>query len=119
MTATSNVLEFTTEVDWHENHKILKMESFPNVTLPRAMYEVQFGHVHRPTHKNTSYEFAQWEVCAQRWADVSMYNSGLTIINDSKHGYSYFDDTKAFALSLLRSPKKPDDECDMGKHVFR
>jgi alpha-mannosidase len=109
-------IRFDTFVDWRESRKMLKV-AFPlNVNAARATYEIQFGHVERPTHKNTSWDLAKFEVCAQKWADLSEGGYGAAIINRGKYGYD--TDGNVLRLSLLRSPKAPDPLCDMGEHRF-
>lgn len=109
-------LRFDTEVDWHEEDKMLKV-AFPiAVNSPRATYEIQFGNVERATHSNTSWDMAQFEVCAQKWVDLSEGDQGVALINDCKYGH----DVRAnvMRMTLLRSPKAPDPLCDMGRHRF-
>eukprot|EP00698_Gefionella_okellyi_P018951 TRINITY_DN5750_c0_g1_i1.p1 TRINITY_DN5750_c0_g1~~TRINITY_DN5750_c0_g1_i1.p1 ORF type:complete len:1038 (+),score=216.96 TRINITY_DN5750_c0_g1_i1:115-3228(+) len=113
----SPIISFNTDVDWHENRKFLKAEFAVAVHSPVASYEVQYGVVQRPTHSNTSWDAAKFEVCAQRWADISEYKYGVALFNDCKYGHSCRDGV--MRLSLLRAPKAPDDNCDMGRHSFR
>jgi alpha-mannosidase len=82
----------------------------------KATYEIPFGSVERPTTRNTPAEQAQFEVPAQRWADISDATHGLSLLNDSKYGY----DAKGnvLRLSLLRSPEWPDPHADEGHHEF-
>jgi alpha-mannosidase len=109
-------IRFDTWVDWHEDEKMLKV-AFPlNVNAQRATFEIQFGHVERPTHRNTSWDLARFEVCAQKWVDVSEGGHGVALLNDGKYGHDVLDDT--LRLTLLRSPKAPDPTCDMGQHRF-
>lgn len=109
-------IRFDTEVDWRETHKLLKV-AFPfNVNTQRATFEIQFGHVERPTHKNTSWDLARFEVCAQKWADVSQGDFGVALLNAGKYGHDV--DGSTLRLSLLKSPKAPDPLCDMGIHRF-
>ncbi len=109
-------IRFDTEIDWHEDHKLLKV-AFPfNVNSMRATYEIQYGHVERPTHYNTSWDMARFEVPAQKWADLSQGDLGVALINDCKYGYDCFGNT--MRLTLLRAPKAPDPMCDMGRHRF-
>lgn len=82
-----------------------------------ASYEIQFGHVQRPTHYNTTWDLAKFEVCAQKWADLSEYGFGVALLNDCKYGYATKDNI--MRLSLLRSPKQPDPTADMGSHRIR
>jgi alpha-mannosidase len=116
LTAGSRALEVLCEVDWHEQDRLLKV-AFPlAVRSPRATFEIQYGHVERPTHTNTSWEEARFEVCAQRWADYSEPGYGAALLNDCKYGYDVRDDV--LRLSLLRSPTWPDPEADRGAHRF-
>lgn len=109
-------IRFDTEVDWHEDQKFLKV-AFPiNVNASRATYEIQFGHVERPTHVNTSWDMARFEVCAQKWADIAEGDAGVALLNDGKYGHDARGNV--LRLSLLRSPKAPDPTCDMGRHRF-
>jgi len=110
-------LDFDCEVDWHETDQLLKVEFPWDVRSTEATYETQFGHLRRPTHFNTSWDMAKFEVCAHRWADLSEHGYGVAVLNDCKYGYSTKDNV--MALSLLRSPKRPDKTCDMGFHNFR
>ena len=114
--AGSRRIDFVTEVDWHEHHRFLKVAFPVAVHADRATFEVQFGHVSRPTHENTSWEQARFEVCAHRWADLSEAGYGVALLNDCKYGYDVRGDV--LRLSLLRGPTAPDPECDQGRHRF-
>eukprot|EP00026_Physarum_polycephalum_P001500 Phypoly_transcript_01502.p1 GENE.Phypoly_transcript_01502~~Phypoly_transcript_01502.p1 ORF type:complete len:1033 (+),score=184.98 Phypoly_transcript_01502:1-3099(+) len=117
LTAVSPRIDFDTTVDWHEAHKFLKVEFPTTIRSPVATYEIQFGHIQRPTHFNTSWDMARFEVCGHKWGDLSEHGFGLTLLNDSKYGYATH--LNVMRLSLLRAPKAPDDQCDMGKQTFR
>jgi alpha-mannosidase len=114
--ANSRRLEFATTVDWHEAHKMLKAAFLVAVNSPSATYEIQYGHVERPTHYNTSWDLARFEVAAQKWVDLSEGDYGVALLNDCKYGHDTFGNT--LRLTLLRSPKAPDPEADMGRHTF-
>jgi len=109
-------IDFETWVDWHEENKCLKAAFPVDVNATKARYEIQFGNVERPTHTNTSWDQARFEVCAHRWADISEQGFGVSLMNDCKYGHH----TKGnvMRLTLLRSPKDPDEMADMGEHVF-
>ncbi|ELW70646.1 Alpha-mannosidase 2C1 [Tupaia chinensis] len=109
-------VRFHTEVHWHEAHKFLKVEFPARVRSPQATYEIQFGHLQRPTHFNTSWDWARFEVWTHRWMDLSEHGFGLALLNDSKYGASVQGNT--LSLSLLRAPKAPDATADMGRHEF-
>ncbi|XP_066524177.1 alpha-mannosidase 2C1 [Hoplias malabaricus] len=109
-------IKFKTEVDWAEAHKFLKVEFPVQVRNPNATYEIQFGHLQRPTHRNTSWDWARFEVWGHKWADLSEHGFGVALLNDCKYGYSIHQNV--MTLSLLRSPKAPDANADMGHHQF-
>ncbi|XP_030586783.1 alpha-mannosidase 2C1 [Archocentrus centrarchus] len=109
-------IKFNTEVKWAESHKFLKVEFPVRVRSPNATYEIQFGHLQRPTHRNTSWDWARYEVWGHKWADLSEHNFGVSLLNDCKYGYSVHKNT--MTLSLLRAPKAPDATADMGTHHF-
>lgn len=117
LTAISPRLDFDTRVEWHENHKFLKVEFPLALRAAEASYEIQYGHIRRPTHWNTSWDLARFEVPAQRWADLCEPDFGVALLNDSKYGYAVHGNV--MRLSLLRSPKEPDPTADMGHHAFR
>ncbi|XP_073687876.1 alpha-mannosidase 2C1 isoform X2 [Garra rufa] len=109
-------IKFNTQVEWEEAHKFLKVEFPVQVRCPNATYEIQFGHLQRPTHKNTSWDWARFEVWGHKWADLSEHGFGVALLNDSKYGYSIHGNI--MNLSLLRAPKAPDANADMGRHNF-
>jgi alpha-mannosidase len=114
--AGSRVLRFETDVDWQEEHKLLKVAFPVSVRSARATYEIQFGHVERPTHTNTSWDLARFEVCAQRWADLGEAGYGVALLNDCKYGHDILG--SVMRLSLLRAPTHPDPTADRGRHRF-
>ncbi|CAG8506444.1 799_t:CDS:10 [Paraglomus brasilianum] len=117
LTAVSTRLDFETEVDWNENRKFLKVEFPVDIMCDYATYESQFGYIQRPTHYNTTWDTAKFEVCGHKFADFSEYGYGVALLNDCKYGYAVHQNV--MRLSLLRSPKAPDDQCDIGHHTFK
>ena len=109
-------LDFETDVDWHETHVLLKVAFEINVLAPRATYDIQWGHIERPTHRNTSWDAAKFEVCAHQWADLSDGSYGVGLLNDCKYGYDIRDNT--MRLSLIKSATMPDVAADQGAHHF-
>jgi alpha-mannosidase len=75
-----------------------------------------FGYAERPTHYSTSFDRAKYEVPGHRFADLSEHGFGAALLTDSKYGYSCLGGD--LRISLLRSPKSPDPEADMGRHEF-
>jgi alpha-mannosidase len=109
-------IDFVTRVDWQERQVMLKAAFPVEVRSPRATYEVQFGAVERATHRNTSWEQEKFEVCGQRWADLSEPGYGISLLNDCKYGYDVHGHT--LRLTLLRGPEWPDPDADRGTHEF-
>jgi len=114
--AGSRVLRFECDVDWREQHKLLKVAFPVAVRAAQATYEIQFGHVTRPTHTNTSWDIARFEVCGHRWADLGEAGYGVALLNDCKYGYDILG--SVMRLSLLRAPTHPDPTADQGPHRF-
>ncbi len=116
LTAGRRRLDFETEIDWHERHRMLR-SSFPIHVLARqSVSEIQFGHIQRPTHQNTSWEHAKFEICAHKWIDLSQSDYGVALLNDCKYGHRAFDNV--LDINLLRSPTYPDPDADQGIHHF-
>jgi len=114
---TKSFVECRADVDWHETMKFLKVEFPVEVRNTEASYETAFGVTRRPTHYNTTWDMAKFEVCCHRWADLSEPAYGVSVLNDSKYGFSTCGNL--MRLSLLRSPKAPDAHADMGTHTIR
>jgi len=112
-----SAVEVTADVDWHETMKFLKVEFPVDVRATEASYETQFGVVRRPTHYNTSWDMAKFEVCGHKFADLSEHGYGVSVLNDSKYGFATVGNV--MRLSLLRAPKAPDAHADMGRHTIR
>ncbi|WP_163542771.1 alpha-mannosidase [Occultella kanbiaonis] len=126
LAADSPALEITTEVDWHERQKLLKL-AFPiDVRAERATSEIQFGHIHRPTATNTSWDAARFETVAHRWVHVGEADYGVAVANDQTYGHDIRADLDpagrpitVVRQSLLRAPLFPDPDADQGEHVLR
>jgi alpha-mannosidase len=109
-------IDFRTRLEWHDSRKLLKV-AFPLTVRTRtATYDLPFGHIERPTHRNTSWEQAKFEVCGHKWADLSEGDYGVALLNDCKYGYDARDNV--LRLSLVRSPVRPDGQSDIGSHEF-
>jgi alpha-mannosidase len=109
-------IDFRTQVDWQERQVMLKVAFPVNVRSTFATYDIQFGTIARPTHWNTSWDYARFEVAGHKWADLSEGNYGVALLNDCKYGYDVRDNV--LRLTLLRSPTSPDATADLGEHIF-
>ena len=112
----SRRLDVDCEVDWHEDHVLLKVAFPVDVHAASARHEIQLGHVERPTHLNTSWDAARFETCAHTWVDLSEDGFGVALLNDGKYGHDVAG--HVMRLSLLRSPTWPDPIADRGHHAF-
>jgi len=127
LAAGERVLRFATEVDWHERETLLKV-AFPiDVQAAHSSSEIQFGHVQRPTHTNTSWDAARFEICAHRWLHIGEPGYGVALVNDGTYGHDVTrrppgdaqgSQPTTVRLSLLRSPRYPDPNTDQGSHRF-
>jgi alpha-mannosidase len=111
-------LDVELDIDWQEDEKLLAIEFPLDVRADTATCEIQFGHEHRPTHANTTWDDAKFEVCAHRWVDLSEPGFGVAVLNDGRHGHAVqgFPDGPGIRVSLLRSPRYPDPGADRGRH---
>ena len=109
-------IEIESDVEWRETMKFLKVEFPVDIVNTEASYETQYGIIRRPTHYNTSWDMAKFEVCCHKWADLSENGYGVSILNDSKYGFATCGNL--MRLSLLRAPKAPDAHADMGEFVL-
>lgn len=119
-------VDVDTEVDWREVETFLKA-AFPlDVRADRSSSEIQFGYVQRATNTNTSWDVARFEICAHRYLHVGEPGYGLAVVNDSTYGHDVAcavrpdgGTTTTVRLSLLRAPRFPDPETDLGRHRLR
>jgi alpha-mannosidase len=112
----SRRIDFITKVDWRERHKMLRTAFAVNVENTEATCEIQFGNFRRPTHRNTTWDMAKFEICAHKWIDLSDTGYGVALLNDCKYGHKVYEN--GLDIDLLRSPVYPDPEADLGLHEF-
>lgn len=109
-------IDFETEVDWQQSQVLLKAAFPVDVHATRATYEIQFGNVERPTHWNTSWDWARFETVGHKWVDLSEGGYGVSLLNDCKYGHDIHDNI--LRISLIKSPVWPDATADRGLHRF-
>ncbi len=114
--AHSRRVDFETQVDWREDHRMLKAAFETGMHAQSVRCEVQYGNVLRPNHANRPADRAQFEFCAHKWVAVGDSTGGVALLNDCKYGYDSSGGT--MRITLLRSPKAPDPDADMGTHRF-
>ncbi len=114
--ADSRRIDFRTEVHWNEKQQLLKTAFPVQIRATEATYDIQFGNVKRPTHWNTSWDYARFETVGHQWADLSERGYGVSLMNDCKYGYDIKDNI--MRLSLIKSATHPDPDADQGFHSF-
>ena len=126
LAADSRALVVETEVDWHERERLLKVAIPVDVHADRSTSEIQFGHVHRPTHENTSWDSARFEFVAHRFLHVGEPGYGVAIVNDGIYGHEAGAIERPGGgratlarLSIIRSATFPDPRGENGIHHFR
>nr|WP_254638868.1 alpha-mannosidase [Cohnella sp. GbtcB17] len=114
--SSSRRIDFVTEVDWHERQQLLKVAFPVDIRATNATYDIQFGNVKRPTHWNTSWDYARFETVGHQWADLSERGYGVSLLNDCKYGYDIKENV--LRLTLIKSALVPDNTADQGLHEF-
>ncbi|MET7283549.1 glycoside hydrolase family 38 C-terminal domain-containing protein [Kribbella sp. NPDC005582] len=117
-------VDIETTMDWHEAEKFLKAAYPVDVHADRSASETQFGHIFRPTHQNTSWDAAKFEIAAHRWVHVAEPGYGVAVVNDSTYGHDINrtarpdgGTTTTIRTSLIRAPRFPDPQTDQGVHT--
>ena len=116
LTGEDEQLEFITEADWQERHRLLKVSFDTGIDVDNADHKIQFGYISRPAHRSRRYDTDRFEVCAHDWTVLRDATHGAALLNDCKYGVSVNDGV--ISLSLLRAPTYPDAAADRGRHRF-
>lgn len=109
-------ITFQTTCDWVENDVLLKAAFELDIRATKATYDIQFGNIERNNHNNTMWDYAQFEVCGHKWADISEGNYGVSLLNDCKYGMDCKE--SVMRLTLIKTPTYPDAVADRGQHTF-
>ncbi len=112
----SKRLDFVTRADWHERRRMLRAAFFTGLVNGSARFDIQFGTLERPSHRNTSWDRARFEAAGHRFADLSSGGWGVAVLNDCKYGYKVVGGE--ISLNLLRGTVHPDPDADQGSHTF-
>lgn len=112
----SRRIDFNTEIDWKEQHKILKVDFPVQVHSDEAIHEIQFGYIKRPNHRSRRYDADRYEVCQQRYTALAEAGHGVAVLNDCKYGVNV--NKNSINLTLLKAPVIPDMYADQGLQEF-
>ncbi len=109
-------IDFITLSDWKEEHYMIKAAFDVNINADKATYDIQFGNIERPTHQNTTWDAAKFEVCAHKFMDMGEYDYGVSLMNDCKYGHNVKNGT--MKLSLFKCATHPNPTADKDIHSF-
>lgn len=109
-------IDFEHKVDWYENNLLLRAVFPTTIYQNKATFDIQFGSVERETSNNHSWDAAKFETCAHKWVDLGNNGVGLSLLNDSKYGFSVKENT--MGISLIKSGKYPNAVVDIRKHNY-
>jgi len=112
----SKRLDFDTTVDWKEEHHMLRVAFPTTIHTSECTCDIQYSHVKRPNHRNSSWDMAKFEVAAHKYVDLSDNGYGVALLNDCKYGHKILENV--IDLNLLRSPTYPDPTADIREHQF-
>jgi len=115
--AGAKQVEFDTFIDWVERQTVIKAEFPFDLNVSEIRSEIQFGHVKRATHRNTSWDRARFEASMHRWVDISEPDFGGALLNDCKYGYDAYE--QLIRLTLVRGSTMPNAQSDIGEHRIR
>lgn len=116
LAADSRRVEFETEVDWKELHRLLKVAFPVDVYAENGINEMQFGYVERPAHRSRLYDKDRFEVCNHKYSALCDGAHGAAVLNDCKYGISM--NGNALELTLLRAAATPEMRADNEVHSF-
>jgi alpha-mannosidase len=117
LAAGARQVEFDTFIDWQERAQVIKAQFPFDLNTSEIRSEIQFGHVKRPTHRNTSWDKARFEASMHRWVDLSESDFGVALLNDSKYAYDCLE--QSVRLTLVRGSTFPSPDADLGEHRIR
>lgn len=109
-------IDFQTFIDWKEDELFVKTHFDLDINADHAVYDIQFGNMERPNHYSTTWDFAKFEVCGHKWADLGQDGYGVALLNDCKYGYAC--NGTDFSLSLIKCAIDPNPSGDREQHYF-
>ena len=114
--ASNPRIDFEMTIDWDEPHTMLKASFDVDVRSATCKNEIQFGHIERPTTRNTKSEKAKFEVCNHKWSALCESRYGVALLNNCKYGISV--EGSEMMLTLHKGGNRPDTTNDSGKHTI-
>lgn len=112
----SDRIDFITEIDRSERHKLLKVSFDSEIFANEAYHDIQFGYVKRPTHGSRQGDRDRYEVSQQKYTCVTDGAYGVAVLNDCKYGVNVKQ--ADIRLTITKSALAPDMHADKGMHKF-
>jgi alpha-mannosidase len=104
--ADSRRIDLKTTSDLHDRELLLKVWFHFDINSDKAVYDIPFGNMERPTTTNMSWDKSKFEVPMQKWADISESNYGVAVLNDGRYGTA--GEQSSLGLSIAKTPIYPD-----------
>lgn len=98
-------IDFENSIVWKEKRQLLKVHFPLNIKTKKARFDVQFGSISRNTFPKNKFDEAKFEVCAQKWVDMSNGKYGVALLNNGKYGHAV--DANDLSLTVLKSGSFP------------
>lgn len=136
--AGSPLVHVAIDLDWQDEHALLKFHVPTHHVAPHARFGIPYGSVLRPQVTSGPHSEAMWEVPFSRWLAVfdERESEGIFAVTEAKYGATVRDG--AIGISLVRSPlivghenhrmawppelsrlKAPSPHTDLGRHQIK
>lgn len=99
------IIQIFHDVHWQDTFHMIRAEFMPKVWSDVVHSDIQFGYLDRPTTDNDAHEKAQFEICCQKWFDISDEQQGFAVLNNAKNGF--MAKSGIISVNLLRSTDYP------------
>lgn len=98
------------DVNLVDDGHMIRSETLPTAWNEVVNSDIQFGYLGRPTTDDTEHNAAQFEMCCQKWFDLSNDTQGLAVLNNTKNGF--MAKQGIISINLVRSTEYPSIERD-------
>ena len=109
-------IHITHEVRLVDDGHMIRSETLPTAWNDVVNSDIQFGYLGRPTTDDTEHNAAQFEMCCQKWFDISNETQGLAILNNTKNGF--MAKQNILSVNLVRSTEYPSIESNFVRYSY-
>lgn len=106
--AKSNLINFKTDIDAQDSWLLFKIRFPFDIDSKYIRGEIPYGFLKRKILPETEMEKGKWEFPAQKYVDLSAKKYGVTLVNNSKYGFS--TNENGLYLTLLHTPLRPQNK---------